>query len=171
LVVNRDDYVRDESDVEIIESGLRGLGLLLAAGFRVALLTNQACVGKGLLSKRRAVEVHEAILDRLGDAARCIVATYMCPHAANFGCPCRKPRPGMVLAALRDLEITPDGAFLAGDAISDLQAAEAAGVRSYLVRTGRATLKEIGAASTVMDGLADAVLLELACLARRPKET
>ncbi|GIG20596.1 D,D-heptose 1,7-bisphosphate phosphatase [Cellulomonas chitinilytica] len=167
LVRNLDGYVRDERDVVVLDGGRRGLELLARAGVQVAVVTNQACVGKGLLDERRVLEVHDHVLASLGPAARCVVATYVCPHRADDGCPCRKPAPGMVHAALHDLGAGPDDAFLVGDAPGDVHAALAAGVRAHLVRTGRATPDDVRALAPVARVAADLEAVVRHELARR----
>ena len=63
---------------------------------------------------------------------------YMCPHAPEDGCACRKPKPGLLLQASRDLSLDLLRSVLIGDSLSDIEAARAAGVgRAMLVRTGR----------------------------------
>ena len=72
-----------------------------------------------------------------------IAAFYYCPHLPGAAvkqydveCECRKPKPGMILQALKDFDILPGNAFLIGDSPRDVEAAEAAGVRGYLYAGG-----------------------------------
>ena len=62
---------------------------------------------------------------------------YYCPHGPDEGCACRKPRPGLLLRAARELNVDLEKSYLIGDAISDVEAALAAGVQPVMVRTGR----------------------------------
>jgi len=65
-----------------------------------------------------------------------IDAVYYCPHRPDEDCLCRKPRPGLLLRAARELDIDLPGSWLIGDDPRDLESAVAAGVRPALVRTG-----------------------------------
>jgi histidinol phosphatase-like enzyme len=65
-----------------------------------------------------------------------IDAVYYCPHRPEEDCLCRKPRPGLLLRAARELDIDLPGSWLIGDDLRDLESAAAAGVRPVLVRTG-----------------------------------
>jgi D-glycero-D-manno-heptose 1,7-bisphosphate phosphatase len=84
-----------------------------------------------------------------------------CPHAPDAGCDCRKPAPGLVLAAIRESGIPPSETVVIGDAERDLEAARRAGVRAWLVRTGkgRDTERRLGeAAGPVYDDLRTAAI-------------
>ena len=81
----------------------------------------------------------------------------ICPHAPDDGCPCRKPRPDMLLDAARELGLEPHRIAYVGDIGSDVEAAEAAGAASVLVPTSVTRPAEIGAAPIVRRTLVEAV--------------
>jgi D-glycero-D-manno-heptose 1,7-bisphosphate phosphatase len=64
-------------------------------------------------------------------------AIYYCPHHPDDGCACRKPKPGLLLRAARELGLDLARSYLVGDAVSDVEAARAAGCCPILVLTGR----------------------------------
>ncbi len=144
IIHNRDDYVRSREDVRFVSGAIEAASRLAAAGFSLVIVTNQACIGRGLLSEVAAIDVHERITDALGSSGAPIAASYICPHQASARCQCRKPKPGMLQHALRNLAAAPIGSFMVGDAVSDIVAAEAAGVTPTLVLTGRGATQSAG---------------------------
>lgn len=137
LVENRDTYVRTVSDVAVLPAAVPALRLLNRAGVRVVVVTNQAAVGRGILTQAQVRRVHGSVVARLGAAGGRVDASYVCPHAPEDGCGCRKPAPGMLLRAADDLGLDLSRCALVGDAVTDLEAARAAGVEPHLVLTGR----------------------------------
>ena len=86
---------------------------------------------------------------------------FVCTHAADARCECRKPAPGMILRALRELGVPPERCALVGDIGADMEAARAAGVRAVLVPTPVTRREEIAAAPAVARDLPGAVALLL----------
>ena len=138
LVENRPDYVRQWSDAVILPGVAAELARLNPSPLRIVIVTNQSAVGRGLITHAQAESINRALVDEIVAAGGRVDGVYMCPHAPEDGCSCRKPRPGLLLEAARDLSIDLAGSILIGDAESDLQAGRAAGIRrNILVRTGR----------------------------------
>ncbi len=137
LIEDRETYVRRWEDVEILSNSVAGCRKLVEAGFALVVVTNQAVVGRGHLSLEEAQEINQRILARFSSLGAEIRAAYICPHRPEDLCECRKPKPGMLLAAADDHQLDLEASFLIGDAVRDLQAAEAAGVAGILVRTGK----------------------------------
>lgn len=114
------------------------------AGFAVVVVTNQTGVARGLISENDVELVHQGIQDLLADGAGgAIVSFYFCPHhpkadVARYQrvCECRKPSPGMILQAARDLDLDLASSHLVGDRISDIIAGQKAGCRTIQVQTG-----------------------------------
>lgn len=99
--------------------------------YKVVVATNQAGIAKGLYTEREMRAVHRALDSMLEERGCYVDAYYHCPHHPDFTgpCACRKPGPGMLLAAMHDFDARPDDCVMYGDKDSDLIAAEAAGVR------------------------------------------
>jgi D-glycero-D-manno-heptose 1,7-bisphosphate phosphatase len=112
------------------------------AGFEIVIVSNQSAVGRGLLEAAQVVAVHRSVLATLEREGVRIRASYLCPHAPDAACPCRKPAPGMITAALDESGVHPDAAAFVGDAYEDMQAAARANVSPVLVRTGRGARHE-----------------------------
>jgi D-glycero-D-manno-heptose 1,7-bisphosphate phosphatase len=138
LIENRSDYVRDWSQVKIIPEAIRALTLAPIEKYKVVIVTNQSAVGRGLILLRTAQEINQRLVDLIRDHGGQIDGVYMCPHKPEDGCSCRKPLPGLLLQAAKDLSIDLQRSWMIGDAWSDVQAGEAAGMRgTILLRTGR----------------------------------
>jgi D-glycero-D-manno-heptose 1,7-bisphosphate phosphatase len=143
LIENRENYVRTWEEVEIFEQAVEACRRLIAAGFTLVVITNQAVVGRGHLPKEYVLELNQRILDRFGQLGAPIPLSYICTHRPDEGCECRKPRPGNILKAAREHHLDLSRSFFVGDAMTDLEAAEAAGVEGILVRTGRGRTQEM----------------------------
>lgn len=120
----------------------RALALLAAAGVRISVATNQSCVGRGLLTRDALDAIHEELHRRAVAAGGAIDALFVCPHAPEDACACRKPLPGLIRSAVTASSIAAPRTLVVGDAERDLQAAEAAGLAAVLVRTGKGRATE-----------------------------
>ena len=127
------DYVRSPRDLTLLPGAGAAVARLNAAGIRVAVVTNQRGVARGLMSAADLAAV-TARLDRLLAAHGAHVdATFACVHGVGE-CDCRKPAPGLVLRAMADAGITdPAECILVGDRASDAAAAAAVGVPALLL--------------------------------------
>jgi histidinol-phosphate phosphatase family protein len=126
---------------------------LKAMGLRIGVVTNQSGLARGLLTPQQVQAVNAEVDARLGPFG----TWQVCPHGADEGCACRKPRPGMVLSAARRLGVRPEECVVVGDIGADAEAARAAGARSVLVPTPQTRAEEIAAAPVVATDLGRAV--------------
>lgn len=134
---NRPDYVKSWLEFSFLPGALEGLAALHAAGVRVAVVTNQSAVGRGMLTAEGLELIHRRMCETVRSLGGRIEEILCCPHAPWEGCLCRKPRPGLLLTALARLGESPDGSFFVGDSVDDLMAAREAGIPFVMVRTGR----------------------------------
>jgi D-glycero-D-manno-heptose 1,7-bisphosphate phosphatase len=104
------------------------LSRLKAVGFKLVIVTNQPDVGKGLIAEDVVNEMH----DRLRKAMP-VDAVKACFHPQSVGCGCRKPKPGMLIEAARELQIDLTRSYMVGDRASDVEAGEAAGCRTVFI--------------------------------------
>jgi D-glycero-D-manno-heptose 1,7-bisphosphate phosphatase len=118
------------------------LRLLRRAGFAVVVVTNQSAVARGLLDEALLDRLHRELDARLPPGAA-PDRYYYCPHLPDAGqeryrqvCRCRKPGPGMIEQACRDLDLDPARSVMVGDRWIDVACGQAAGTRAVLVRTG-----------------------------------
>ena len=107
-----------------------------ASGMKSVLITNQSGIERGYFKEATVHEVHEVLQQGLKQWEAHLDGIYYCPHAPERDCDCRKPKPGLILRAARELDIDLSKSFMVGDRYLDVRAANAAGLRSVLVRCG-----------------------------------
>jgi len=145
VLLDRDGVINEDSDQFIkspdewrpIPGSLEAIALLHAKGFKVAVITNQSGIARGLLDLAMLDKIHQKMLRLVAENGGAIEAIYFCPHGPENGCDCRKPKPGLLLAFAAEHQVDLHDAVLIGDSLRDIQAAEAAGVRPILVKTGK----------------------------------
>ena len=133
-----------------------------AAGFLLVLVTNQSGVARGLFPEAALAGV-EAQVRRLIDVP--LAAFHYCPHGPDDECACRKPSPGMLLEAARDLDIDLAQSWMIGDNLDDVEAGRRAGCRAILLQNGGETewrFSEFREPTVTIATLADAALAVLA---------
>jgi D,D-heptose 1,7-bisphosphate phosphatase len=134
-------------DMELIDGAARGIRQLNKAGFATVVVTNQPYVSHGTLSEKALDSVHSVMERKLAKYHAFVDAVYYCPHHPHKGyagerselkidCDCRKPKPGMILKAARDLNLELRQSWMIGDSTSDIEAARRAKLRSVLVCSG-----------------------------------
>jgi D-glycero-D-manno-heptose 1,7-bisphosphate phosphatase len=97
------------------------------AGYRVAVVTNQAGIGRGVVTQEAVDALHARLRAEVQLAGGDIDAVLVCPHHWDAGCACRKPRPGLLFQAQREFHLDLTRTWFLGDDERDAQAAEAAG--------------------------------------------
>ena len=138
-------YLKDPERAQLYAGAVEALRSLQAAGARLVVVTNQAGIARGLMTRDDVARVNRRLMARLAVAGVWLDAVEVCPHHPDFTgpCRCRKPAPGLLTRAARRLRIDLGRSWLIGDSVSDIEAGEAAGTRTALVRTGygRATAR------------------------------
>ena len=110
---------------------------LTKAGFELVIISNQSGVGRGLIPKSELLRIHQRMNDLLAQYHVRIDHLYLCLHRPEENCPCRKPKPKLILDAAQELNLDIRGSFMVGDRESDLKVGRAAGCGGVaLVRTG-----------------------------------
>lgn len=146
-------YNGDPDQVVPMPGAQVALDRLRAAGVRTAVISNQSGVGRGLLGPDAVHAVNRRVEELLGPLG----PWFVCLHAPDDGCGCRKPAPGLVLAAAAELGVDPRDCVVVGDIGSDVDAARSAGARAVLVPTPRTRPEEVAAAPDVAPDLETAV--------------
>jgi D-glycero-D-manno-heptose 1,7-bisphosphate phosphatase len=118
-------------DLRIYPGAQQALAKLDAAGFLLAVVTNQPDVGNGLVSQAVTERMHELL-----KAALPIHSIRACYHRQNEACECRKPKPGMLLDLANEFGISLADSFMVGDRASDIDAGRAAGCRTVFLDLG-----------------------------------
>lgn len=163
VIVER-NYLSDPAGVELARGAAAGLRRLAAAGFGLALITNQAGIARGYFDLDTLNRVHQRLIELLAAESVRLDGIYYCPHGPDDGCDCRKPRTGMVKQAARELGFDPQEAIMIGDNVGDIELGRRVGATTILVRTGYgATLESEGTVKPdfIRDDLGDAADLIL----------
>lgn len=135
---DQDGYVTSWDQFCLLPGTLEGLHQLTAARYKLAVVTNQAVVGRGLASAAEVEELNARMVSALAEGGARIDAVLYCPHAPEEGCACRKPEPGLLIEAGRRLGVSPADTCVIGDWVDDIAAARAADCAvPILVLTGR----------------------------------
>jgi len=151
-------YNGDPALVEPMPGALEAVAAVKAAGLPIGVVSNQSGIARGLLTEQQVHAVN-AEVDRLFGG---FDTWQWCPHGPEDGCACRKPQPGMVLAAAAALGVDPADTVLIGDIGADTGAAHAAGGRAVLVPTPTTRQEEVDEARVVAADLREAVRIALA---------
>ncbi|MFD8545463.1 D-glycero-alpha-D-manno-heptose-1,7-bisphosphate 7-phosphatase [Streptomyces sp. NPDC059649] len=152
-------YNGDPALVVPMPGARAALDALRDRGIPVGVVSNQSGVARGLLTRGQVEAVQRRVEELLGPFAVWAV----CPHGPADGCGCRKPAPGLVLAACHRLGVAPKDTVVVGDIAADMGAARAAGARGVLVPTPVTRREEIAAAPCRAADLPDAVRQLLGC--------
>jgi histidinol-phosphate phosphatase family protein len=160
-------YNGDPDRVRPMPGAREAVERLRSAGVPLAVVSNQSGVGRGLIGEHELNAVNQRVEQLLGPLGPWLV----CPHAPEDGCECRKPQPGLVLAAAERLGVKADRCVLIGDIGADIEAARAAGARAVLVPTAHTRPEEVAAASLTATTLGDAVEMALGSPAKRKTRT
>jgi histidinol-phosphate phosphatase family protein len=123
----RGQYVRHWSEFEWLPGALEALQLLKEANYRVAIVSNQAGIGRGVMNEADLLQIHDRMRADASAAGGRIDEIYYCPHDWEAGCDCRKPKPGMLFQAQRDLNLDLSRTVFVGDDERDGEAADQAG--------------------------------------------
>lgn len=150
-------YNADPALVRPVDGARAALDALRARGVRTGVVTNQSGIGRGLLTEADARRVNRRVAELLGP----FDVWALCPHGPDDGCPCRKPRPGMILRAARRLGVRPADCAVIGDIGADMEAARRAGAHGILVPAPATRPEETAAAPNVAPDLLTAVRLLL----------
>ncbi|MBY0501108.1 MAG: HAD family hydrolase [Alphaproteobacteria bacterium] len=134
--VDRPDSVKSKEEFSLLPGVITAIKLLNEASIPVAIVTNQAVVGRGILSPEGLKGIHDYLEDLLKAEGAFLDRIYVC-SSADPEDPRRKPNPGLLLDALTDFKVSPEEAIVVGDDLRDLQAAGAIGCSRVLVKTGK----------------------------------
>jgi len=116
-------YNGDPTKVELVPHAREAIDRLRTHGLRLGVLTNQSGVGRGMITMRDVEAVNARIEELLG----AFDGWFICPHAPDDDCACRKPKPTLILDAARAFGIEPSRIVVVGDKASDVEAAANAG--------------------------------------------
>jgi len=151
VFLDRDGVINEEvenlarpEDFRLIEGAAEAILRLNADGYLVVVATNQPAIAKGFASFKDMDRIHERMMTLLAESGARVDAVYVCPHHPEKGfpgeirslkvkCGCRKPEPGLMLKAMRELEVDANGSWMVGDSPTDVEAGRKAGLKTILV--------------------------------------
>lgn len=136
-------YVSSPDELEIYPWAPEAVRMINHAGFKAIVVTNQSGVARGLYTEETLASIHHRLMSELERGNAYLDEIYYCPHHPRVGgpsyrmvCDCRKPLPGMLRKAERELRIDLQNSFVIGDKASDVELAKNGGTSSVLVLTG-----------------------------------
>ncbi len=159
VILDRDGVINFDSDQFIktpqewlpIPNSLEAIARLTQAGYRVVIASNQSGVGRGLYDMATLNTIHAKMHKMTLQAGGRIDAIFFCPHAADSGCGCRKPQPGLFQEIAARFHVDLKEVPAIGDALRDIEVALKVGARPMLVKTGK------GSRTLEGGGLPDAI--------------
>lgn len=159
------EYLYQVENFEFIPGAPEAIRLLNQSGVMVVVVTNQSGVARGYYTEDDVINLHRHISSELERSGAHVDVWLYCPHHPDgrgsyaLPCNCRKPLPGMLQEAAARYGIDLENSIMIGDKLADIEAGQAAGCRSILVRTGYGADEEqrLGPETVVSDDLLSAV--------------
>ncbi len=138
-------FLHSPDQMELIPGVAEAIRKINVSGYLAIVITNQPVIARGEVTVEGLDEIHKKMETLLGEKGAYIDALYYCPHHPDKGfegeipelkidCKCRKPKPGLILKATRDLNIDLEKSYMIGDSESDIKAGEAAGCTSMRIK-------------------------------------
>lgn len=135
IIVER-DYLSDPRQIEFLPGAVRGLRLLLRIGLGLVVVTNQSALGRGFFDEAHLDLVHRQLRELLETERVRLEGIYFCPHTPEDDCSCRKPKPGLIERAAKELDFDLQASFVIGDKPADIEMGQRVRATTFLVRTG-----------------------------------
>jgi len=139
----RKDYVKNLNEFKIFSGVAEAIDLLRKKNFLIIIITNQSAINRKLLDITTLETIHDFFQEYLKKNNTFVDAIYYCPHLPEENCSCRKPKPGLILNAAKDLKIDLKKSWMIGDSQKDIEAANSAGCNSILLKNNQSLLDMI----------------------------
>lgn len=136
-------YVTDLSHFKLLPGALDAIAKLNQNQFRTFVITNQRGIARGLVTPASIATIHEYLQDAVSRANGRLEKIYVCPHDYGDYCDCRKPRPGMLLAAAREFGLHLNESWMIGDSMIDVEAGRRAGCRTAYIGADQCPLADL----------------------------
>jgi D-glycero-D-manno-heptose 1,7-bisphosphate phosphatase len=151
LLLDRDGVINRElgrpviswAEFEFLPGVLGAFRALAELPVPIVVVSNQAAIGRGWVGSETVDDIHQRMVRAIQEAGGRVDEVMYCPHVPDADCWCRKPRPGLLLAAAKRHGFDLARAVLVGDSYRDVQAAQAAGAIPILVRSGHSIPLEL----------------------------
>lgn len=142
-IIENVHHLADPALVRLIPGAAKGIQMLRDSGFACVVVSNQSAVGRGLLTLETLELIHQEMCRQLAQVGTAVDGWYFCPEAPKtsdrtaIDHPDRKPAPGMLLRAAKELGLDVGSSWMVGDMVSDVLAGQNAGcMGTILVKTG-----------------------------------
>jgi D-glycero-D-manno-heptose 1,7-bisphosphate phosphatase len=142
------EYIRAAYEVELLGGAATAVAHLARAGYLCVVVSNQRGVALGDMTKEDLHAVDARLRDLVATGGAELNASYYCTHGLDDGCDCRKPEPGLLMRAARELDIELAASWMVGDSATDAEAGARAGCRTLRVRPVDGAL--LAAAQTIL---------------------
>ncbi len=156
IVDPEDERVDREDKIKLFPDIIEALKYLADNNFSIILITNQAGVAEGRINLQDFDRINNKVIEMLAPSGVKFLKTYVCPHSPDDKCECRKPKPAMILEAIKEFHIDLSKSYMIGDRESDIFAGINAGVKTILVKTANKPV-EVKEATYTAPTLLDAV--------------
>lgn len=169
-VINEEvGYLDNLDKLKVIPCAYEAIKLINESGMKAVVISNQSGVARGMITEEFVKKTNDHLQTILQKQGVYINNFYYCPHHPTEGeepyrkvCECRKPAPGMFLAAARDLNINLKLSYMIGDRFLDMEAAKKVGVKGVLVRTGYGELlQDDGPDKETVEGKPDYIATDI----------
>ncbi len=137
-LVHDEGYMSDPTRLRFKRNVVNGIRRIVAMGYVPVVITNQAGVGRGYFTIKQLDAMHARLQAMLRARGIELAGIYACPHHPDDGCACRKPKPGLLKRAARDLGLDLRRSVMIGDTDRDVGAGRAVGATSILIGKGKA---------------------------------
>ena len=143
--INEDlGHIQTPQDLVLLSGAASAIGRLNESQYLTVVVTNQSVIARGKCTEADMDVIHDRLQSLIGDYGAYINRIYYCPHYPDrlipgnrqdlkIVCDCRKPEPGLILRAAKEMNIDLNMSWMVGDTISDIEAAKMAGIRSILL--------------------------------------
>ena len=150
-------FLRDIDEFKLLDGVADAIKAVNNSGYLAIVVTNQPVIARGEVTVQQLEEIHNKMETLLGLEGAYIDSIYYCPHHPHkgyegeipelkFDCDCRKPKPGMLMQAVKDFNIDLNGSWMIGDSENDIRCGINAGCRTVLIGSG-----DFGQTATVSD--------------------
>ncbi len=130
--------------VKIVPNAPEALAALTAAGFELAIVSNQPASAKGKTTRANLEKVHERVLSGVQAAGGRIASSHLCFHRREDRCSCRKPGTALLEQALaQSKRFSTFSSWMIGDGVTDLQAGQALGIRTAFIAEPKADVMRV----------------------------
>ena len=143
-LINDPGYLNHPDQVQLLDGAAEALRELRGLGYRTVVVSNQSGVARGIVTEEMLEKIHGRLRELLAARGATLDKIYYCPYHPEGvieqyrqESDCRKPKPGMLLAAAREMEIDLGKSWMIGDTERDVEAGRSAGCRTILISTTR----------------------------------